>query len=73
MHTVCGVLWWLCDRADRAVVAQLNAADIDPYHAVVTTSGDRGADRAGAAEPLLAGLIRIEEDEGGGHRPRRPS
>ncbi|MFG2005203.1 hypothetical protein ACGFNU_39270 [Spirillospora sp. NPDC048911] len=62
VYAVLGVLWWVRDRADRAAVARLDAMDIDPYHAVATADGDRGADRAGAAELLLAGLIRIEED-----------
>ncbi|MEU3788582.1 hypothetical protein [Streptomyces fructofermentans] len=64
VHAVLGVLWWARDRADRAVVARLDAADIDPYHAVATTDRDPGrdADRAGAAELLLAGLIRVKDD-----------
>ncbi|WP_157880608.1 hypothetical protein [Streptomyces sp. Root1310] len=62
VYTVLGVLWWLQDRADRAVVARVDGAQVDPYHAVATIDGDQGADRAGAAELLLAGLIRIEDD-----------
>ncbi|MFI5677672.1 hypothetical protein [Streptomyces cellulosae] len=63
VYAVLGVLWWVRDRADRAAVARLDAVDIDPYHAIATADGDDlGADRAGAAELLLAGLIRIEED-----------
>ncbi|WP_327183620.1 hypothetical protein [Streptomyces sp. NBC_01334] len=62
VYAVLGVLWWLRDRADRAAVAQVDGARVDPYHAAATAGGEQGADRAAAAELLLAGLIRIEED-----------
>ncbi|WP_406008359.1 hypothetical protein OG440_21160 [Streptomyces sp. NBC_00637] len=62
VYAVLGVMWWMTDRADRAVVAGLDGVDVDPYHAAATVDGLHGADRAGAAELLRAGLIRIEED-----------
>ncbi|WP_405967418.1 hypothetical protein OG613_20670 [Streptomyces sp. NBC_00015] len=62
VYAVLGVLWWITDRADRAAVARVDGTRVDPYHAVATIDGDQGADRAAAAELLLAGLIRIEED-----------
>lgn len=61
-YAVLGVLWWARDRADREAVALVDGESVDLYHAVATADGDRGADRAAAAELLLAGLIRIEED-----------
>ncbi|TQJ53762.1 hypothetical protein OHU34_23990 [Streptomyces sp. NBC_00080] len=70
VYAVLGVLWWITDRADRAAVARVDGTRVDPYHAVATIDGDQGADRA-AAELLLAGLIRIEEDGGDGHRRGR--
>ncbi|USQ86011.1 hypothetical protein NFX46_21195 [Streptomyces phaeoluteigriseus] len=62
VYAVLGVLWWIRDRADRAVVARVDGAHVDPYHAVATVDGYQGADRAAAAELLLTDLIRIEED-----------
>ncbi|MEU9433940.1 hypothetical protein [Streptomyces sp. NPDC048252] len=62
VYAVLGVLWWITDRADRAAVARVDGTRVDPYHVVATIGGDQGADRAAAAELLLAGLIRIEED-----------
>lgn len=59
---VLGVLWWIRDRADRAAAAGLDAVDIDPYHAVATARAPSYADKAAAAELLLAGLIRIRDD-----------
>ncbi|CAM5405940.1 hypothetical protein SAVIM338S_02081 [Streptomyces avidinii] len=77
-YAVLGTLWWFRDRADRAAVARLDAADIDPYHAAATADRAHGADRAGAAALLLGGLIRIEDDgkaavtAGGGDPGRTP-
>ncbi|WP_314222252.1 hypothetical protein [Streptomyces zaehneri] len=47
----------LVGEADRASVARVDGARVDPYHAVAMAGGDQGADRAAAAELLLAGLI----------------
>ncbi|MGZ3119750.1 hypothetical protein [Streptomyces sp. H62] len=60
---VLGVLWWVRDRADRSVAAGLDTVDIDPYHAVSRARRPSHVDKVAAAEPLLAGLTRIRNDE----------
>jgi hypothetical protein len=62
VYVVLAVLWQVRDRADRAAAARLDAVAIDPYHAVATAGGPDDADRAAAAELLLAGLVRVGED-----------
>ncbi|MFJ6568069.1 hypothetical protein ACIQNU_11635 [Streptomyces sp. NPDC091292] len=59
MYAVLAVLWRIRDRADRAAAAHLDAVEIDPYHAVATAGSPDDADRAAAAELLLAGLIQV--------------
>ncbi|WP_327695991.1 hypothetical protein [Streptomyces sp. NBC_00459] len=62
VYVALAVLWQVRDRADRAAAAHLDAVIIDPYHAVATAGLPEDADRAAAAELLLAGLVRVGEE-----------
>ncbi|MFF2845144.1 hypothetical protein ACFVT5_02270 [Streptomyces sp. NPDC058001] len=62
VYAVLAVLWRVRDRADRAAAAHLDAVETDPYHAVATAGSPSDADRAAAAELLLAGLIQVDPE-----------
>ncbi|MFK4067069.1 hypothetical protein [Streptomyces sp. NPDC029674] len=62
LYVVLAVLWQVRDRADRASADRLDVVEIDPYHAVATAGFPSDADRAAAAELLLAGMIRVGEE-----------
>ncbi|MEU9290382.1 hypothetical protein AB0D57_38520 [Streptomyces sp. NPDC048275] len=62
VYVVLVVLWRVRDRADRAGAARLDGVAIDPYHAVATAGQPGHADRAAAAELLLAGLVQVDEE-----------